>query len=819
MFRFVCQKDLVVVMSESNEDRSPGFKRSLTWKIAAAVLFVIVGTVIVAYSMNYCRECNSPNELAQGEGNLEVTVNDGDAPTTLSLKPSGSFVSSPPKIPATSLASTKPKVTPAKSNSFSGSFQPKTTSRVTTQRPAAKLASTKSFSPPKTQEPATSNSFTGQVNKIKNSTFAPIGNSISKPVKDSANSFASGVQSLKDSGGQFAASASNNLKESTSGLAEKTGNALRSLGNRATNSISNLTSGGTTPPSRSSFAPAKSPSTSNSFSSDTPRQPFAPSTSSAKQGPSGGFTGNLSAGPPPIRSPRTSPVTNSRPQPPAAGSSQRNSSLSRSSSLPQINTRQVGSSSALPANGTTLPTPGDRRLEGPQSPSVTIEKIAPREIQVNQPADFQLVVKNVGRIAARNVVVMDQIPAGTEFVQSTPQASRGANGQINWKFDRLEPGQEKRIRLQLRPTRQGEIGSVAEVTFSAQASMRTKVTKPVLSISHSAQPRILIGDPVVLDINVKNDGDGPAADVMIQEDLPEQLEFSEGFRELEYAIGTLAPGQSRKIRLELRAAKIGKFKNVLVAHAGGGLQTQHAVDIEVVSPQLVAQGDGPTRRFLNREATHRFSVRNSGTANATNVELVCRLPSGLRYVSTNNRGKYDENSHAVYWSLAELNSGLVANVEVATTPTEPGNQDLKFEVVSDLNQSASALCKLNVEHLIDIFFDIDDVVDPIEIGSNTSYKLKIVNQGTKTATNIQLQVAFPAGIQPTSVDGNVTNEIRGQQIAFSPITSMNPGDQIDITIHGKGISAGDHRVAVNLIADGREVNVSKQESTRVYSDR
>ena len=90
--------------------------------------------------------------------------------------------------------------------------------------------------------------------------------------------------------------------------------------------------------------------------------------------------------------------------------------------------------------------------------------------------------------------------------------------------------------------------------------------------------------------------------------------------------------------------------------------------MEVIAPALQATGDGPTKRYLKRKATHRFSVRNTGTANASNVELVCRLPSGLRYISSNNRGKYDENSHAVYWSLAELNSGLTANVELTTDP-------------------------------------------------------------------------------------------------------------------------------------------------------
>ena len=489
------------------------------------------------------------------------------------------------------------------------------------------------------------------------------------------------------------------------------------------------------------------------------------------------------------------------------------------SAVPPTNRNTQVPKSSSPLARMTRPTPGDRKLEGIQSPTITIERIAPAEIQVNQPADFQFVVKNVGRVPANHVRIFDEIPEGAELIQAVPQPSRGSGRQISWDLDTLGPGQEKRIKMQLRPTKPGEIGSVAQFSFSTQASMRTKVTQPRLSIRHSTKPRVLIGDPVVLDIVVKNDGDGPARDVVIQEDLPEGLAFPEGFRELEYAIGTLGPGQSKNIPLELKAAKIGRYRNTLVAFASGGLQTQHALDLEVIAPKLAARGDGPKRRFLKREATHNFSVSNNGTANATNVELVCRLPNGLRFVSANNRGQYDENSHAVYWSLAELNAGMVANVELTTVPTEPGNQDLNFEANADLGQSADAICKLSVEHLVDIFFDIDDLIDHIEVGSFTAYKLRIINQGTKTATNVQLAVDFPRGIQPTAVEGNVSNEIRGQKIAFSPITSMNPGDEIEITIRGKGIAPGDHRVVVNLIADGREVNVSKQESTRVYSDR
>ena len=490
---------------------------------------------------------------------------------------------------------------------------------------------------------------------------------------------------------------------------------------------------------------------------------------------------------------------------------------------PTIATMQNVSSSIgaqLPflASGLTKSTP-DRQYEGIQSPSVTIEKIAPREIQVNTPADFQLIVKNVGRITANHVEVHDQIPQGTELMQAMPQPERGSQGQVSWKLGSLRPGQEKRIDIRLKPTTPGVIGSVAHVTFAAQASMRTRVTRPVLTIRHRTQPKVMIGDTVTLEIAVKNEGDGPATNVYVQEDVPQQLAFQDGIRELEYPLGTLAPGQSKNVKLTLKAASVGKLNNTIVAFADGGLQSQHGVELEVVAPNLIATSDGPRKRYLRRKATHEMAVQNAGTARATNVEMVARLPRGLRFVETNHQGKYDRNTHAVYWSMAELGPGQTAQVNLTTLPLEPGDQNIRFETLADLQQNASIEHVMNVEHLTDIFFDLDDVVDPIEVGSQTIYSVRIVNQGTKVATNVQLFVDMPDGIQPISVEGDITSEIRNQEILFAPITNLNPGDEIALKIHAAGISPGDHRIAINLQSDGREINVTKQESTRVYSDR
>ena len=810
----------VSLMTETNEDqRTPGFQRALIGKLIAVGIFVALGTVAVFYSMRACQNCDvvENSDLVAGAENLAEKTAGTASPSGLKLKPvSTGNATLPPVISSSKNGNNRPerfaslaqntstRKTAGSDNSFGANqLLPK---RVTTQRPPSK-----SFKPP-AQTPDNSfggNSFTGAAAPLPKKNV--LGNA--------ANSVTNRFQQLKNSTTDMAKGAFDSAKSTTNNLADQSGNALRNLSNRAGNLKNNLLGNSATQnanplPKKNGFAAnpnALGPANSigGSFDKSKTLQPFAaqPVRNPRTNNP-------LPKGP--AAKPITPPIVQSRP-------------LSQSPIRQPIRTpntppaakqaRPFAQQTSTPATRMTRSTPGDRKLEGVRSPTITIERIAPAEIQVNAPADFQYIIKNTGRVTASHVRVFDEIPEGTELIQAVPQPSRGTQRQISWDLDSLAPGQEKRIKLQLRPTKPGEIGSIAQVTFSTQASMRTKVTRPMLSIRHATKPRVLIGDPVILDIDIKNDGDGPAKDVVIQEDLPEGLEFSDGFRELEYAIGTLGPGQSKKVSLELKASKIGRYRNTLVAYGNGGLKTQHAVDVEVIAPKLVARGEGPIRRFLKREVTHRFSLDNSGTANATNVELVCKLPSGLKYVSSNNRGQYDENTHSVYWSMAELNAGLVANVELTTVPTEPGNQDLTFEANADLGQTADAICKLSVEHLVDVFFDIDDIIDPIEIGSATAYKLRIVNQGTKTATNIQLSVEFPRGIQPTAVDGNINSEIRGQQIAFSPITSMNPGDEIELTLRGKGISPGDHKVIVNLITDGREVNVTKQESTRVYSDR
>ena len=321
--------------------------------------------------------------------------------------------------------------------------------------------------------------------------------------------------------------------------------------------------------------------------------------------------------------------------------------------------------------------PGGAHLEGRQSPTLSIEKIAPAEIQVGKPATFTIKVRNTGSVPAQGVEVYDEIPRGTQLVSTTPRANRGPAGQLIFDLGAIQPKEEVQAQVQLLPVAEGEIGSVATVHFRADASVRTVATKPQLVLKVSGPAKVMIGDQVNLKINISNPGSGAATGIVLTETVPPALKHSSG-NELEFDVGTLKPGESRELDLVLTAAQPGLASNVLVAHGDANLEAESQAEVEVLAPGLKVALNGPKRRYLERNATYNLQVSNPGTAAAKDIQLVAVLPKGLKFVEANNSGQYDAATRSVYWQLEELPPRESGSVALTLLPVEQG--ELKLQV-------------------------------------------------------------------------------------------------------------------------------------------
>jgi uncharacterized repeat protein (TIGR01451 family) len=459
--------------------------------------------------------------------------------------------------------------------------------------------------------------------------------------------------------------------------------------------------------------------------------------------------------------------------------------------------------------------PGERALEGEQKPSIVIQKFAPPEIQVQKPAKFAIQVRNVGAQTAQNVVVRDEIPYGTKVVNTTPRATTDGNFLV-WDLSALSTGEQRTLEIELMPLAEGEVGSVATVSYTSQASAKTRCTEPKLAIRMTAPNQVMVGQEQRVKIELRNPGSGDATGVMLLENVPDSVKHAAG-PALEFEIGTLKAGETRELELVLTAEKPGPVVNALTARADGNLQVQQQVEFEIIAPALQLSVEGPERRYLERPATYQVIIENPGTAPAHDIELVTKLPKGMQFIKANNMGEYDAATHSVYWSLAQLPEGEKGSVELVAMPIEPGDQTIAIEGKAQQGLADEVKREVRVEGLAAIMFEVRDAEDPIEVGGETTYEIRVVNQGSKAATNVQVFVNVPPGLEVISASGESEHEITAGTIKFAPLPQLGAKTDTVYRVQVKGAQPGDQRIVVQVSTD-ENTPIRREESTRVFGD-
>ena len=447
---------------------------------------------------------------------------------------------------------------------------------------------------------------------------------------------------------------------------------------------------------------------------------------------------------------------------------------------------------------------------------LSIELIGPPSASAGVPTDYELVVRNQGSQEIENVRVEAELPEGTEFISAEPPAQIDA-GTATWVLDRLEPGRDRPIKLQLRPVDEGTFECHALVTCTTLCSARTTVTKPQLTLTMSEPPDTPIGQLLPLTLTVSNTGSGPATNVMVRDTVPDALTHPAG-QEIEYEIGTLGAGESRVVQLDLTARTAGSMTNHAEVTGDGGLRATAETTLRILEPKLALKKSGPKRRYLERPATYSLVVSNPGTTTASNVSVVDEVPEVLILVEASDTGQLSRDKRSVHWAINQLDAGESRTLTVTLRPVAPGEFCTQAVATADGELRAAAEACTTVEGISSLFLEVADVADPIEKGAETTYEIRVVNRGSQAATNVVVRAAASNGLKLLKADGPVRNSVRGQEIIFEPLTRLATRADPAYHIQVRGDQAGDLRLRVTLQADQLDAPLNKEESTRVYTD-
>jgi hypothetical protein len=115
---------------------------------------------------------------------------------------------------------------------------------------------------------------------------------------------------------------------------------------------------------------------------------------------------------------------------------------------------------------------------------------------------------------------------------------------------------------------------------------------------------------------------------------------------------------------------------------------------------------------------------------------------------------------------------------------------------------------------------VADSDDPIEVGAETSYAVRVTNAGSKTEAGLQLTCPLPPQLELRTAKclagGNY--HVEGREVVFDPLPKLAPKADVVYRLQVRGVATGDARFRARVQAEGLGQPVVREESTKVYGD-
>jgi uncharacterized repeat protein (TIGR01451 family) len=274
-------------------------------------------------------------------------------------------------------------------------------------------------------------------------------------------------------------------------------------------------------------------------------------------------------------------------------------------------------------------------------PSAQFRASVPAQTLLHDSITFQLEVTNPGPAALKDVVVTEELPDGLEFLNSKPDPSE--EHPLTWKLGELAPGQTRRIEYQAISKKAGTWSTKAELKAAGgvheKASARVIIGEAKLSVEKTGPQRRLVNRPTAYQIMVQNAGTMAATNVQVSDLVPSGIDFvaaSPGGRLdqgiVRWSLGTLRPGEQRGLQVVIRAARPGRYGNVVQAKADHDLSAKAVADetrFEAATGAAVEIDRSSPALPVGQKARYTIRLFNAGKQAFLNPRLIVTVSEEL----------------------------------------------------------------------------------------------------------------------------------------------------------------------------------------------
>jgi uncharacterized repeat protein (TIGR01451 family) len=302
--------------------------------------------------------------------------------------------------------------------------------------------------------------------------------------------------------------------------------------------------------------------------------------------------------------------------------------------------------------------------------------------------------------------------------------------------------------------------------------------------------------------------------------------------ELSIPVGTLLPAMSTR-----KKGKVDLLRNVLWA----GKKPIDAYEFSfisgetryrVVTPKacsnfwveeklprpradLALSCEAPTESPSHKSITVCNTLVNQGELSDSMVQLLMSIPAGTSLESVSQTASISD-SQEVSWTFEKLAAGEKQSICATFTPSQLGQPVFNSAVSGKRASSVSSQCETRVFGIPAVLLEVIDVADPILVGKEVVYVIRVLNQGTLPLTNVKVIASMESGQRFLSGSGASEVSQQDELITPAPVPLLNPKETVEWQIVVKAEAGGDVRFNVGLLADQFSRAIMETEATFQY---
>ncbi|MBA3481753.1 MAG: hypothetical protein H0T51_08055 [Pirellulales bacterium] len=357
------------------------------------------------------------------------------------------------------------------------------------------------------------------------------------------------------------------------------------------------------------------------------------------------------------------------------------------------------------------------------------------------------------------------------------------------------------------PIQQNPITPPPSLPATGQARLELIVQGP---------PQATVGGTSPLRITIRNVGDSPATNIVLNDKFDPGLVFPPRPRDAEIgkSIDTLAPGQQHEEELTFQVNKEGELCHTLTVNYAQGSPVSKRVCVNAVGAAPQRQGglkvsiSELAAATLGQPARLTFTVENTGQTPLTNIRTEIEFPTGIL------QPQPDPNSQIISGKILgrieRLEAGTKRQFEIAFDTMYATQATVLFRGRADTDPPT-----FSIENTADQSFEIQRAgghpaagpgpgpaapaatnplsvvvrfVNPtVRVGVAATVEVTVTNKGTVNDENVALRVSFPPNVTPdrTRVEGPPNMpapELQGGMLVFAPLAVVPPNETVRFVI-------------------------------------